>query len=150
MADEQKRKIGEVQLENNYPGLERLIKLVDQKYPELTRQDVKRFLANDAITQQTKVQQKPRATPNEPGGHLTAFKPNELWKVDIYVMLRYRTVNHGYNYFLVCIDVFTRKAYGAIVKTKDSIASREAMSTILTEQNQAQEHTDRQRRGIPK
>ena len=135
MEEEKKRKIGEVQVDNNYPGLERLVKLVDQKYPEATRQDVKRFLANDVITQQTKVQQQPRNKTDVEGGHITAFKPNELWNVDIYVMLRYKRVNDGYNYFLVCVDVFTRKAYGAKMKTKDSVASREAISSIITEQN---------------
>ena len=59
MAEEKRRRIEEVQVNNNFPGLERLVRLVDKQYPEITRQDVKRYLANDAITQQTKVQQQP-------------------------------------------------------------------------------------------
>jgi transposase InsO family protein len=137
MDDEtKKRNIEQVQIDNNYPGLERLVKLGLTKYPDdISRRDVKRFLANDAITQQTKVQQQPRKKADEPGGHITAFQPNELWNVDIFVMLRYKKVNDGFNYFRVAIDVFTRKAYGVAMKTKDSISSREAISTIITSAN---------------
>ena len=79
MDDETKKaNIEQVQIDNNYPGLERLVKLVITKYPDdITRRDVKRFLANDAITQQTKVQQQPRKKADEPTGHVTAFQPNE-------------------------------------------------------------------------
>ena len=137
MDDETKNaNIEQVQIDNNYPGLERLVKLVITKYPDdITRRDVKRFLANDAITQQTKVQQQPRKKADEPAGHITAFQPNELWNVDIFVMLRYKKVNDGFNYFLVAIDVFTRKAYGVAMQTKDSISSREAISKIINASN---------------
>ena len=41
--------------------------------------------------------------------------------------------NDGYKYDLICIDVFTRKAYGEIMKNKDSISSRVAMTSILNQ-----------------
>ena len=44
---------------------------------------------------------------------MTAYKPNELWNVDIFVMLAYKKSNDGFNYYLVAIDIFSRKAYGA-------------------------------------
>jgi len=62
---------------------------------------------------------------------MTAFKENELWNVDIYDMTAWQKGNDGYKYYLVCIDVFTRKAYGEIMKNKDSISSRVAMTSIL-------------------
>ena len=45
-----KQKIAQIQVDNNSPGLERLVKLVDQKYPEISRRDVKNFLRDDVIT----------------------------------------------------------------------------------------------------
>jgi hypothetical protein len=135
MDDDTKEKIAQVQVNNNFPSLERLVKLVISKYPIITREEVKMFLANDVITQQTKGQYKPRKPKKGEGGHMTAFKPNELWNVDIFVMLRYKRVNDGYNYFLVCVDVFTRKAWGEPMKYKDSVSAREAISTIINKYN---------------
>jgi len=134
MDDDTKQKIAEVQVGYNFPGFERLVKLVLKKYPTITRTEVKLFLTNDVITQQTKGQTKPRK--NKAEGHMTAFLPNELWVVDIFVMLAYKRVNDGFNYYLVCVDVFSRKAYGAKMKSKDSVSARQGMEEILTKENQ--------------
>jgi len=135
MDDDMKQKIAQIQVNNNFPSLDKLVKLVDLQNPEITRADVKNFLMNDVITQQTKGQYKPRKPKKGEGGHITAFKPNELWNVDIFIMLRYKKVNDGFNYFLVCVDVFTRKAYGVPMKNKDSVSAREAIATIITKEN---------------
>ena len=34
MDDDMKQKMAQIQVDNNFPGLERLVKLVDQKYPK--------------------------------------------------------------------------------------------------------------------
>ena len=67
---------------------------------------------------------------------MTAFKPNELWNVDIFVMLAYKKSNEGFNYYFVAVDVFSRKAYGAKMINKDSVSAREAMEQILTKEKQ--------------
>ena len=118
MDDDMKQKIAQIQVDNNFPGLERWVKLVDQKYPEISRRDVKNFLRDDVITQQTKGQYKPRKPNKNEGGHMTAYKPNELWNVDNFVMLAYKQSNDGFNYYLVAIDIFSTKAYGAKMKTR--------------------------------
>ena len=46
-----------------------------------------------------------------------------------------KKINDGFNNYLVAIDVFTRKAYGVAMQTKDSISSREAISKIITATN---------------
>ena len=69
MDDDMKQKIAQIQVDNNFPGLERLVKLVDQKYPEISRRDVKNFLRDDVITQQTKGQYKPRKPNKRRGTH---------------------------------------------------------------------------------
>ena len=50
-----------IQRSNNYPGPERLIKLVQQAQPNVTRSAVNRYLRNHVVTQQTKIQKKPEA-----------------------------------------------------------------------------------------
>ena len=72
-----------LQRSNNYPGLERLIKLAKDKHPEITRQQVKTFLDSDVAKQLTKVQQKRPAD-----GHIVAFVPNENWQMDVFDMSR--------------------------------------------------------------
>ena len=42
--------------------------------------------------------------------------------------------NDGFLYYLVCIDVFTRKAYGEIMQNKDSISCKVAMTSILNQE----------------
>ena len=39
MDDDMKQKIAQIQVDNNFPGLERLEKLVDDKYPEISRRE---------------------------------------------------------------------------------------------------------------
>ena len=61
-----------LQRTNNFPGLERMVKLAKQKHPEITRKEIKTFLDADVAKQLTKVQQ---AKPSD--GHIVAFVPNE-------------------------------------------------------------------------
>ena len=52
MDEETRNKIKEVQKANNYPGLEKLLKLVERKYKfAITRREVQEFLAKDLHTQ---------------------------------------------------------------------------------------------------
>ena len=90
MDDDMKQKIAQIQVNNNFPGLDKLIKLVNQQHPEITWYEIKSFLRDDVITQQTKGQYKPRKPAKNEGGHMTAFKPNELWNGDNCVMLAYK------------------------------------------------------------
>ena len=81
MDEETRTKIKEVQKENNYPGLEKLLKLVERKYKyAITRREVKEFLAKDIPTQLYATQQKVKSK-----GHIVAFVKDELWQIDIFV-----------------------------------------------------------------
>jgi hypothetical protein len=115
-----------LQRSNNYPGLERLIKLAKDKHPEITRQQVKTFLDSDVAKQLTKVQQKRPAD-----GHIVAFVPNENWQMDVFDMSRYMYSNQYYRYILCCVDVFTRQAYAEPLKLKDSESLAAAFQKII-------------------
>ena len=58
---------------NNYPGLEKLVKLAKEKHPEISRREIKTYLDQDTSRQLTKVQHKKPAP-----GHVVAMAPNEL------------------------------------------------------------------------
>jgi hypothetical protein len=115
-----------LQRTNNYPGLERMVKLAKQKHPEITRKEIKQFLDADVSKQLTKVQQK---KPSD--GHIVAFVPNENWQMDIFDLSRYMYANQYYRYVLCCVDVFTRKAYAEPLKLKDSEACAAAFQKMI-------------------
>ena len=115
-----------LQKQNNYPGLEKLVKLAKQKHPEISRPQIKKFLEEDTTRQLTKVQ---HARPAQ--GHVVAMVPNELWQMDTFDLSKYRKQNKDYRYLLCCIDVFTRKAYVEPMLFKDSEAVTNAFARIL-------------------
>ena len=99
-----KNRLEKLQVDNNYPGAARLIKLAADA--GMARAEVVRFLQKDVVTQQTKETKK-----KKPTGHVVAMVPNELWNIDIFDMSKYAEVNKGYKYILACVDVFTRMAF---------------------------------------
>ena len=118
-------KIELLQRLNNYPGLEKLVKLAKQKHPEISRREIKTYLDQDTSRQLTKVQhQKPAPE------HVVAMVPIELWQMDIFDLSKYMKQNKDYRYLLCCIDVFTRKAYAEPMLFKDSPAATKAFARI--------------------
>ena len=121
-----KGKLELLQKRNNYPGLEKLVKLAKQQHPEISRPQIKKFLEEDTSRQLTKVQH------NKPAqGHVVAMVPNELWQMDTFDLSRYRKQNKDYRYMLCCIDVFARKAFAEPMLHKDSEAVTKAFARIL-------------------
>ena len=118
--------IKQVQKENNYPGLDKLMKLVKIANPEITNADIKKFMSSDVGTQLTKVQHQKQS-----GGHITATKPMEFWQFDIFDLSRYKAKNDDYRYLMACIDVFTRMAWVEPMKNKDSDNCATAFEAIL-------------------
>ncbi len=128
MDEDTRSKIKEVQKANNYPGLEKLLKLVERKYKyAITRREVKEFLAKDIPTQLYATQQKVNSK-----GHIVAFVKDELWQIDIFVMKPgLAKYNDDYKYIFACIDVFSRKAYGQAMKSKDTESCLDALEYII-------------------
>ena len=121
--------INKYYVKNNYPGLEKLYKILERKKPgEYKKKDIKNFLDAQETTQLTKAQNKTSAQ-----GHIISFEPNEIWQLDIYVMKKYDTYNKNYGYMLAVVDVFTRKASVKKMKNKDSNDCSEALKDIINE-----------------
>ena len=118
--------IKEMQRNNNYPGPEKLMKLMAISNPEISRAEIKTFLSKDVGTQLTKVQHQKHTD-----GHITATQPYEFWQFDIFDLSRYRAKNDDYRYLMASIDVFTRMAWVEPMKNKDSENCAEAFDKIL-------------------
>ena len=107
--------IEEVWEKYNYPSVDKLYKLLkDEKY-DIKRSDITNYLNSKVEVQllkETKDSKKKL-------GHITSFKPNSVWNMDIFYLQKYYKSNHGYKYILCCIDIFTRFVYCEPMKTKE-------------------------------
>ena len=121
--------IAEVWRNNNYPGAERLAKLVREKHPNkhIRRPQVVQFLSEQTASQTFKEKRK-----SKPKGHIVAKMVNELWQMDIFDLSRYEKNNDDYKYLLACVDVFSRKAYVKPMKNKDTSTVISAFGNLLT------------------
>jgi len=109
------KKINEIYIDNFYPSLNELYKLLQEEGISITKAKVKEFLDRQneqQITKQTKIMKKD-------DGAIVASYPNQMWQLDIFILQKYVKHNNGYRDILCAIDVFTRKAYVISMKNKD-------------------------------
>ena len=114
----------------NYPSnVPKLLKLVKAAGITATSNDIKTFLDKRVAVQQTKITKKSKS--NE--GHIVAFKPFELLRMDIFIMEKYSKSNKGYGYIFAIMDVFTRKAWAYPMKHKSLEDTKEALNKFFNE-----------------
>ena len=113
--------------DNNYPGLTRLIKIVKLNVPTIPTEQVKQFYNKQTAKQ---ILHQPNKKPDT-SGHIVAFAAHENWQMDIFDLSRYQKANYGTRYMLVCMDVFSRKAFVEPLQTKDGAACASAFKVML-------------------
>ena len=100
--------------------------------------DVDRFLSKqDAYTLQANVRRRfaRRKT--------LAFKIDDLWQADLVDLSRLSSDNDGFRYLLTCIDVLSKFARIATLKTKSADAVTAAFRTLLTDVKPTHLQTDK-------
>ena len=120
--------IEDVYEKNNYPGRDRLIKLVKKDNPGITAGSIKRWYDNQLDVQLLHKQQKQGKT-----GHITAFVKNEIWNIAIFDLSKHWEHNKGMKYIFAVVDVFTRKAYAEPMTNKDGDSCAGALQSIIME-----------------
>ena len=60
---------------------------------------------------------------------------DDVWDSDLLDFTNYSMVNNGYNYILICIDIFSRYVWARPLKTKTGREVSEEMSSILLDGN---------------
>ena len=68
---------------------------------------------------------------------------DELWQMDLLEMIPYATINKGYRYILVCIDVFSRFARALPCKSKTGEEVAERIVEMFTEVSPRSVQTDK-------
>ena len=114
-----KTAINEINKEYNFPGLNRLINLIQSKY-DFSKEEIIKNIKTDSNTQLVA----PRTVPKI-GGHITSLAVNELMELDIFDLQRFKKTNITnkkiYPYMLVIIDVFSRYVYLEPLEDKTDI-----------------------------
>ena len=100
----------------NYPSADKLYKLLKDDKHDVKKKDIIDYLNKQEEAQILKETKKTKSQL----GHITSLKPNYIWQLDIYYMMKYHKDNKEFKYILACIDVFTRKAYCLPMKNKDN------------------------------
>ena len=88
--------------------------------------DIRRWLSKQetyAISREAKV--------NFPRNHVTISGLNHQWSADLCDYLNIASENDGYAYFLLILDLFSRKAYAVKLKTKKPTEVMEAFQSVF-------------------
>ena len=121
--------IDKIYSDNNYPGLSKLISLVQKNEPSISKQKIKKWYDSQLEIQLLHDKQKT----NPSSGHITALLEDELWTIDIFDLSKYKAENNNFRYIFAAIDTFTRKAYCEPTQTKDSDTIGATLLSIILE-----------------
>ena len=116
----------------NFPGINKLHDLIHKANPKstITRDECKTFLSVQTHNQLLKPQVVKKKNKL---GHITALFPFETIQMDIVFMPQFRKQNDNYKYFLVIVDVFTRKSFVRPLKDKSNAEVMKEFQSILKE-----------------
>ena len=93
-----------------YPYADKFYQILKKDGISVSRQEVEDFIAKQETSQLHKKKH------NTVKGHIVAYEPDFIWFADLLDMQNYSRKNKGNKYILICIDVFTRKAYARTIK----------------------------------
>ena len=98
----------------NYPALAKFRKILKTNNISVNVKDTKEFIANQVVAQL----HKPVKYIKEKSKFVVALYPYEMIQIDLLDYQKYHQQNKGYNYILIGIDIFTRKAFASLIKNK--------------------------------
>ena len=61
--------------------------------------------------------------------------PNEIWSADLIDMKEFSNDNTEYNYLLNVIDIFSKYAWSALLKTKTGLEVAKVFKSIMTKKH---------------
>ena len=110
----------------NYPSANKFYQILKENNIKATHNQVKEFIEKQAVSQVHKKIENRKSKYK----HFIASIPNEIFQIDLLDYQKYSQQNKGYNWILICIDVFTRKAFAKPVKNKTATMVKEAFAAI--------------------
>lgn len=95
----------------NYPSQTKLYAIAKQNGVKATHKEIKEFLSKQAVSQ---IFNRRRRKP----GHIVAFEPFTRFQMDLIDMTKFSVKNNGFGWIYVFVDIFTRKIYAYLMKSK--------------------------------
>ncbi|MCP3678835.1 MAG: transposase family protein [Gammaproteobacteria bacterium] len=110
----------------SYSGLERFYQAVKERFPKVTRLEVREFLKSQDAYTLHKTIRKPRKY-----RRTLVFAPRDLWQIDLLDMQKYARENRGYRYMCVIIDCFSKFMWIKPLKNKRGKETVKALALLL-------------------
>ena len=95
-----------------FPAITKLYQLARSQGLDVTLKDIENF-EKRLLPEQIHEKKKPKKH-----GHITASSPYTEFQMDLLDMSKYSRKNSGMKWILICIDIFTRYAWGVAIKSK--------------------------------
>ena len=110
----------------SYSGLERFYQSVKERFPKVTRSEIREFLKSQDSYTLHKTIRKPRKY-----RRTLVFAPRDLWQIDLLDMQKYARQNRGYRYMCVIIDCFSKFLWIKPLKSKRGKEIVKALALLL-------------------
>ena len=123
------RELTELWIDSGFANLSKFNKFVRNKTGKFSYKDIKNFY-NEQRTQQLHKPIKEDTSKYKP---IVTFKKCFDWQLDLLDMQKYSKYNRGYRWIMICVDVFTRKAYCRALKKKTTGETSAQFLSILKE-----------------
>src|SRR5690349_10062842 len=110
----------------SYSGVQNLFRQAVEKYPSLTVDQVKEYLAKQ-LPYTLHFPRREKFTRNK----IIVHKTGEQWEADLVDMSMFSSQNRRFNYILTVIDCFSKRAFAQPVKSKSAENVRKAFENIF-------------------
>lgn len=110
-----------------YPSLDKLLLILREKDISLPTKKVKEWIVRQRTYQIHKGKKVKKA------GSITTVAPNTEWNADLLFYRKDKGRNRKQEYILLCVDIFTRKMYGASMSNKSPKSAVKAFLEIFEE-----------------
>lgn len=122
----------------NYPSEKRFYEILRDNNIKATHKEVKEWIKQQNIAQV----HKPITNIKAKQRHIIATAPYETYQMDLLDYQKYARNNNGNRYILICVDLFTRKAYAEAIKTKKPTDTKQGLSKILLKETPSVIYSD--------
>ena len=114
----------------NFPSADKFKKILERNGINATLKEVKEFIKKQSINQIHKEKKKIKNNQE----FITALNAFEIVQIDLLDYQKYAKQNKGFNYILIIVDIFSRKAFAEPIKNKKPISVLNAFKKIVPEQ----------------
>ena len=123
----------------SFSGRKRFYKAVKDKYPgaKITQKQVDEYLKRDDSYTLHRPAKKPATF-----RRVFTKRIGYLYQIDLVDMRKFKSVNKGYSWIIVCIDTFSKKVWCFATKNKTADATTEALRDLLTKNRPEKIQTD--------